>query len=118
MLKKFFFATIFGLTLVLASAQAEASDVFVGKSDATGYVCYIMTETISCRWEGNMAISTATLKMLDDYGTAHYLDYTFYDFRGQGADLRFENSQGYGGEVTPRNTPIEWGMYEIIRERY
>lgn len=117
MLKKFFLAAVVGL-IICAGVKVEAADVYVGKSDATGWVCYIMTDTINCRWEGNMAISTATLKMRDDYGTSHYLDYTFYDFRGQGVDLRFENSQGYSGEVHPSDTPIEWGMYEVIRKRY
>ena len=117
-MKKVLLTAIFGLTLVLASAQAEASDVYVGKSDATGYVCYIMTETIDFYWDGNTIISTATLKMRDDYGEAHYLNYTFFDFQGKGADLRFQNSQGYSGEADLRSTPIEWAMYEVIRQRY
>lgn len=118
MLKKFFITAIFGLTLVLASAQVEAEDVYVGKSDATGFVCYIMTETIECHWERNSMVSTATLKMTDDYGQDYYLDYTFHDFHAQGIDVRFKNSQNYSGEADPRLTPIEWAMFEVIRDRY
>jgi hypothetical protein len=117
MLKKLFMAAIVGL-IICAGVKAEASDSYVGKSDSTGWVCYIMTDTIECHWEGNMAISKATLKMRDEYGNPHYLDYTFYDYQGKGADLRFENSQGYNGEVNPYDTPIEWGMYEVIRKYY
>lgn len=117
MLKKFFMAAIVGL-IICAGVKAEAEDVFVGKSDVTDLVCYIMTETIEVHREGDMFISTATLKMSKLDGIRYYLDYTFYDFNGVGADLRFENSQGYSGEVDPRSTPIEWGMYEVIRKRY
>lgn len=117
MMKKFFMVAIVGL-IICAGVKAEAESVFVGKSDATGLVCYILTETIECHWEGDMMVSTATLEMSNLSGRGQYLDYTFYDYNGKGADLRFENSQGYSGEVDPRSTPIEWGMYEVIRKRY
>ncbi|MBR4153185.1 MAG: hypothetical protein IKT98_09545 [Selenomonadaceae bacterium] len=117
MLKKFFMAAIVGM-IICASVKAEAEDVYVGKSDATGWVCYIMTETINFYREGDMFISSATLKMRDERGVPHYLDYNFSDFRGVGVDVHFENSQGYSGEVHPSDTPIEWGMYEVIRKYY
>lgn len=121
MIKKFFLAAIVGL-IICAGVRVEAADVYVGKSDTTDYTCYIMTETIECHWEGSMAISTATLKMREGAGNGtlatYYLDYTFYDFQGKGADLRFENSQGYSGEVNPYDTPIEWAMFEVIRKYY
>lgn len=117
MFKRFFLAAIVGL-IICAGVKVEAEDIYVGKSDATGYTCYIMTDTIRCHREGDMFISTATLKMRDDYGTPHYLYYTFSDFKGYGTDARFENSQGYSGTADPRDTPIEWGMYEVIRKYY
>ena len=121
MIKNILTAAIVGL-IICASVKAEARDVYVGKSDATGYICYIMTETIECHREGEMFVSTATLKMRDGGGNGnvptYYLDYTFYDFRGQGVDPRFENSQGYSGTAYPSETPIEWAMYEVIRTYY
>lgn len=117
MLKKFFMAAIVGM-IICAGVKAEAENVFVGKSDATDLVCYIMTETIKIHREGDMFVSTATLEMSKLDGIRYYLDYTFYDYRGTGADVRFENSQDYSGTVDPRTTPIEWGMYEVIRKRY
>jgi hypothetical protein len=121
MLKKFFMAAIVGM-IICAGVKAEAEDVYVGKSDATDFTCYIMTETIKCHWEGDTMVSTATLKMREGAGNGklptYYLDYTFYDYKGYGVDPRFENSQGYSGTAYPYETPIEWGMYEVIRKYY
>lgn len=120
-MKNILLAAIVGL-IICAGVRVEAADTYVGKSDATGWVCYIMTETIRCHWEGDTMISTATLKMCEGSGNGyvptHYLEYTFYDFRGQGVDVRFENSQGFEGVPDPDRTPIEWAMFEVIRKRY
>ena len=63
-----------------------------------------------------MVIRYATLKMIDLYGGAHYLDYTFFDLDDDCIDVEFTNSQGFGGKATPQDTPIEWAMYTTIRE--
>ena len=124
MLKKFFMAAIVGL-IICAGVKAEATDtppVFVGKSDTTGFTCYILTDTIKCHWEDDTIVSTATLEMREGAGNGnlptHYLYYTFYDYKGYGVDPRFENSQGYSGTAYPSETPIEWAMFEVIRQYY
>ena len=119
MLKKFFMAAIVGL-IICAGVKAEAAAVFVGKSDATGFTCYILTDTITYQEEGDMVISTATLEMREGAGNGklptHYLDYTFYYYPRYADEPRFENSQGYSGIADPYKTPIEWAMYNFIRD--
>lgn len=120
MLRKFLMAALVGL-IICAGVKVEAKSVFVGKSDVTDCVCYIMTETIKFHKEGDMFVSTATLEMYKGPGNGvmpTYCDYTFYDYKGYGVDPRFENSQGYSGTADPYHTPIEWGMFEVIRKYY
>ena len=116
MFKKFFLATLVSL-IICAGVKAEAADIYVGMSPTTGYECYVMTNTISYKNEHRMFISYATLKMIDQYGGIHHLDYTFFDLDNDAADVEFTNSQGFGGKATPQDTPIEWAMYTVIRER-
>ncbi|MBQ3444345.1 MAG: hypothetical protein IJG33_14000 [Selenomonadaceae bacterium] len=116
MAKKIFMAAVVSLILC-AGVKAEAADVYVGMSPATGYECYVMTNTISYKNEHRMFISSATLKMVDQYGGVQYLDYTFFDLDNDAADVDFTNSQGFSGKATPQDTPIEWAMYTVMRER-
>ena len=115
MLKKIFTAAMFCL-IIFAGFKVEAAEIYVGKSPATGWDCYILTESVSHRSEHRMLITNATLKMLDGYGEYHYLDYTFFDLDGDFVDVEFTNSQGYSGFASPRETPIEWSMYTVSRE--
>ena len=115
-MKKFLFAAIFGLTIVFATAQAQAAEIFVGTSDATGWDCYVLTDSISYKEKNHMLVTHATLKMVDGYGKAHYLNYTFYDLNGDFNDVEFSNDQGFRGMATPQDTPIEWSMYTVCRE--
>lgn len=115
MFKKFFLAAIVGL-VICAGIKVEAADVYVGQSPATGYECYLMTESVRHRNEHRMLLTFATLKMVDGYGNVSYLDYTFYDLDGDYHDVEFSNSQDYRGMVTPRDTPIEWAMYTTSRD--
>jgi hypothetical protein len=120
MLKKFFMAAIVGL-IICAGVKVEAERVYVGKSDVTDCVCYILTDTITYKKEGNMVISTATIEMYKGPGNGAmrtYCDYTFYYYPGYADEPRFENSQGYRGTAHPYHTPVEWAMYEVIRKRY
>jgi len=114
-LKKLFLATLVSL-IICAVVKVEAADVYVGMSPATGYECYVITDTIHYKNEHRMFISYATLKMVDQYGGIHYLDYTFFDLDNDAADVDFTNSQGYSGKATPQSTPIEWAMYTVMRE--
>lgn len=115
MLRKFLMAAVIGL-IICAGVKVEAADVYVGMSPATGYECYVITNTIELKNEHRMLIASATLKMVDQYGEAHYLDCTFFDLDGDYEDVNFINSQGFKGKATPKDTPIEWAMYTVIRE--
>ena len=115
-MKKFLLAAIFTLTIVFVSAQAQAAEIFVGNSDATGWDCYVLTDSIRHKDEHRMFITYATLKMVDRDGSAHYLNYTFFDLDGDFDGVEFTNEQGFRGMVTPQDTPIEWSMYTVCRE--
>ena len=115
MVKKFFIAAIVSL-IICAGVKAEAADVYVGMSPATGYECYVMTETISYKSKNRMFVYHATLKMVDSYGDIQYLEYTFLDLDNDAIDVDFTNSQGFKGRATPQDTPIEWAMYTVIRD--
>lgn len=114
-MKKFLMAAIVGL-IICAGVKVEAADIYVGMSPVTGYECYVMTETISRKNEHRMVITSATLKMVDQYGDAHYLDYKFFDLDDDAVDVDFTNSQGFSGKATPQDTPIEWAMYSVTRD--
>lgn len=115
-MKKILLAAIFGLTIVFVSAQAQAAEIFVGTSDATGWDCYVLTDSIRHKDEHRMLITFATLKMIDSSGVAQYLNYTFFDLDGDFDGVEFSNDQGYRGMVTAQDTPIEWAMYTVCRE--
>ena len=117
MVKNILTAAIVGL-IICAGVKAEARDVYVGTSSATGWDCYIMTDTIK-RYNGDMDYGgdtaytqKATLKMVTGSGNVQYLDYTFHvgNF-----PMWFENSQGYRGRVTRNDTPIEWNMHQVMK---
>lgn len=113
LLKKFF-AILFAVCVVtFASVQnsAEARDVYVGTSSATGWECYVMTETH--HHLGDSDINVVTLKMIPKNGTARYLEYKmWYDFSRD--VVRFSNAQGYEGIADRYETPIEWRMWRVI----
>ena len=115
MFKKIILAAITCL-IICAGIKVEAADIFVGRSPATGWDCYVMTDSVRHRTEHRMFITFATLKMVDGYGDAHFLDYTFYDLDGDYIDVEFTNSQDYRGFATSKDTPIEWAMYTVCRE--
>ena len=108
MLKKFF-VTFFLSAMILFISQnnfVEAKDVYVGTSNATGWDCYLMTETV----RGDNIQRYATLKMVTRGGKIHYLDYHFFI---QDHRILFENSQGYSGVVNS-STPIEQNMWNAM----
>lgn len=115
MVKQIFLAAILAV-IICAGVEVEAAEIYVGNSPATGYDCYVLTDSVRHRNEHRMLISFATLKMVNSYGDAQYLDYTFYDLDGDFNDVEFSNSQGYRGRATAQDTPIEWAMYTVIRD--
>lgn len=115
MFKKIFLAAIFSL-IICAGIKVEAADIYVGNSPATGFDCYVLTDSVRHRNEHRMLLTFATLKMVNRYGDVQYLDYTFYDLDGDYVDVEFSNSQGYRGLATAQDTPIEWAMYTVCRD--
>ena len=108
------FLSIFAFAIILLSgmnAKVEARDVWVGTSPATGWECYVMTETI--RHLGDSDINVATLKMVTKNDSVRQLEYRFwYDFSTD--RVRFSNSQGFKGIADEYETPIEWRMWQVI----
>lgn len=117
MLKKLLLTALVGLAVIFASVQnkVEAQDVYVGTSPATGWDCYIMTETFQ-RLVGARLNYEATLKMVTNSGSVRYLDYTIG--LGGGYPIWYRNSQGHSGAITQYGTPIEWEMYQVLRNYY
>ena len=116
-MKKFLTAGILAAALIFTAAPntAAAEDVFVGPSPATGWRCYVMTETF--RRDNVGTGRSITLKMITKSGKLKYLDYYFWrdsDFVNKRYIWRFENSQGYKG-IIGDDTPIESAMFEVIK---
>ncbi len=112
MLKKFF-ATFFLAAIIFVGQNnfAEAEDVWVGTSNATGWECYIMTETI--RHMGDSDVNLATLKMVAKDNSVRKMEYRFWwDFGIE--RVCFSNSQGFNGIADAYETPIEWRMWQVI----
>ncbi len=108
MLKKFFVAALLGATLIFAGLQspAEARDIYVGTSPATGWNCFLMEETV----RGTSVERFCTLKMVTNSGNVEYLNYRFSVER---SGIYFYNSQGYSGWVSG-DTPIEQNMWNAM----
>ena len=104
------FAAIF-FTCASFQNSAEAQDIWVGTSPATGWECYIMTETI--RHLGDSDINLATLKMVAKDNSVRQMEYRFWwDFSID--RVVFSNSQGFNGIADANETPIEWRMWQVI----
>ena len=111
MLKKMFAILIVGLAITCAGVtKVEASEVYVGTSPATGWDCYVLTQTIS-RSGGSTYV---TLKMYTQNGNERYSDYRFW-YDSQRDVMRFSNDGGYSGIANRYETPIEWEMIQVIR---
>ena len=113
MLKKFLMAGILTGALIFNAApnNAEAYDHYVGYSEATGWECYVITETI----ERSNDTTYVTLKMIKPSGNVSYLGYRFW-YDSSRDVMRFSNDEGYSGIVNRYETPIEWEMLQVIRQ--
>ena len=112
MLKKMFLVLIVGLAVTCAGiAKAEAAEVYVGTSPATGWDCYVLTETIR---RNNAGTTYITLKMYTQNGNERYSDYRFW-YDPDRDVMRFANDDGYSGIANRYETPIEWEMLQVIR---
>ena len=115
MLKNFFLAAIVGL-IIFAGGLAEAEEIYVGNSFATGHDCYLLTDTIRRDYEHNMVIYSATMRTLDSFDNELFIDYKFFALDDGIEDVRFMNSDGDRGTVDEYDTPIEWKMFMIVRD--
>lgn len=115
-MKHFAFAVTLIFGLIFAQLPtAQASDYYVGTSNATGMDCYLMTQTITKLWTTETGKGfSVTLKMVGR--SVQYLDYEL-KIRYNGS-YYFENSQGYSGAATRYGTPIEWNMCNYIARNY
>lgn len=96
----------------IAASQAEAADFYVGTSDTTGRDCYLMTETIrKVRSFSDGGLYVARLKMVRSASNIQYLD---YELEISTSGLSFINSEGYSGQITQYDTPIEYNMCQYI----
>ena len=105
--------------LIFVSGQEKvlAQDVYVGTSNATGWNCYVMTETINKTTYVTHSREKYkiyfTLKMVTPFQSVKYLDYTL----SEGFTSRvwyFSNAQGYEGTIDQYKTPIEYNAFKAI----
>ena len=115
-MRKILFATALVVGLVFAQLPTvNAQDVYVGTSPATGMDCYLDTNSIVKLWTTETGKGfSARLKMIGRH--VNYLDYELI-IRYNGT-YRFSNAQGYSGEATYYDTPIEWNMCQYIARNY
>ena len=113
MFKKFCMAAVLSAAVIFnfAPNNAEAYEHFVGNSPATGWDCYVITDSI----ERVNDVTYATLKMYDNYGAIHYLGYRFW-YDSSSDVMRFANDEGYSGIANRYETPIEWEMIQVTRQ--
>lgn len=111
MLKKVLLTIVLGVMITCAGvAKVEASEVFVGVSPATGWECYVLTDTIARNVNG---VTYVTLKMYTDRDE-RFLDYRFW-YDSKRDVMRFSNDEGYSGIANRYETPIEWEMLQVTR---
>ena len=124
-MKKMLIAAAMGLALTFnaapqveayssSQAMAEEDSTYLGVSNATGWKCFILPDSISL----DVDVVYATLKMVDGNNRARYLDYTFFLPPDAHTKVRFRNEDGFEGAIHPKATPIEWKMYVYIDEHY
>ena len=116
MLKKIFVMVVF-TALILFGSTAEkvsAQDVWVGTSPATGWQCYVMTETVRSINDFKFQV---TLKMVTQSQNIQYLRYTFWaDWEAKNGQWLFSTSQGFSGVVNQYETPIEYNSMRVASQ--
>ena len=119
MLKKIFAVMLLAMAIIFVSGQqsyTKAADYYVGTSPATGWQCYLISETISGVIGGQPEVNAyMTLKMVTKSGGIKYLRYHFY---GGDPGYSFSNDQGFSGRVDRYSTPIESEMMRVAFSLY
>jgi hypothetical protein len=118
MLKKILAVAILTVALTFNSAPntAESEDLYVGTSPATGWECYIVTESI----KRLRSIDLAVLRMVKQNGDVSYLHYQFW-FDKDNNIMKFNNDSAIFEEIQSQildkyETPIEWEMWQTIKK--
>lgn len=116
-MKKILIAGILAAALTFNAAPntAQAYDYYVGTSNATGWKCYVMTETF--RETEEWYAFDVRLKMITNSGNVKYLDYHFWPRPGSRKHnfyYLFKNSQGYSGKAVENEAPIEAAIAECF----
>jgi len=118
-MKKILSVMLLAVAIIFVGGQEKvlAQDVWVGTSNATGWNCYVMTETINKTTFGSAAKESYkiyfTLKMVTPSQNVKYLDYTFTEgFTGR--VWYFSNAQGFEGTIDQYKTPIEYNAFRAI----
>ena len=73
-MKKMLMAAALGLAIIFSAPQAEAYEHFVGTSEATGWDCYVLTESIYREDD----VTHVTLEMVTQNGNYRWLGYRFW----------------------------------------
>ena len=119
-MKKIFTVMLLTVAIIFFSGQEKVSaqDVWVGTSNATGWNCYVMTETINKTTYVDNGRERYriyfTLKMVTPSQNVKYLDYTFEE----GVSTHywyFKTSQGFEGMIDQYKTPIEYNAFVVVR---
>ena len=118
------FSVLFALVLmVFANNQASAKDVYIGTSSATGWDCYVDTDSIQINQRGDsgsLQDFDADLRMITPSKNVNYLHYNFWRRRMNdgGSAWFFENSAGFTGRVDSYDTPIEYNLWNYVYQNY
>lgn len=113
-MKKLLVTVALTVMFLCSFSSADASDYWVGTSPATGWQCYVMTETIR-HVDPTVDAILVTLKMVDKDSKIQRLEYRFAYEDRNGGIVHFKNEHGFSGVAHPNKTPIEWKMWQAIR---
>ena len=110
-MKKFIIILVSAIFFLgLGSGKTMAADYYAG-TYASGLHAYVMTETVVMGVPGFRRFDV-TVKAVDNQGNlVSHLNYHFWNDPGE--PVRFRNSEGYSGIVSPSETPVEQNIWNI-----
>ena len=111
-MKKMFSVMLLATILIFATNQVEAAgygEVYVG-SYSDGTAVYLLTNTVQKEvWAHTSGYSCKVRAGRD------YLDYTFWLDAGDYRTWKYENSEGYEGNVYDGRSPVAAAILNYIR---
>ena len=111
-MKKILSVTVLVAMLAFATCQVEATgygEVYVG-SYSDGTSVYLLTNTIKKEVWARTSGYSCTVRAGRDY-----LDYTFWLDAGDYRTWKYENSEGYEGNVYDGRSPVAAAILNYIR---